>query len=209
MKLIDLTRKMLKGEELTESEKDFVENYKDESIPKSRLDAEIAKRKQAEQKVSDAEAKIEELTSQIEELNEKDLTAGEKANKETQKKLADMQKNLDTLTKERDEAKAKADEMEFNKSVSDLATAHNFSDSKYLAFMVKQKGEDFDMSDADATKAFMEELKTSSPKLFKVPANPGAGSSPGGGGSSDEAFKAAQKDGDAMGMIANAPEVQE
>lgn len=172
-----LFEKLMAGEELTPDEKKYLKDHApdaDESrIPKTRLDQEITKRKNAEQQVTDLTSKIEELTGKVEELESKDLSEADKVKRDTAKEIEKLQKQVKDLTEERDgKAKALAD-TEFKTKVSGIAAKYNFVDSDYLQFRIKS-GE-IDLDDEKAVSAFVKELEKNSPNLFKSSAKPGSG----------------------------------
>lgn len=96
MSIAEILAKVAKGETLTDAEKQFAAGYKpaagDEEtgetggrIPKARLDAEIAKRKEADSKVAELNSKLDELNSKLEELESAGMSEAEKAKKEAEK----------------------------------------------------------------------------------------------------------------------------
>ena len=185
MKIEEVLAKVAKGETLTEEEKRFVADYKpaagdgggDESgaarIPKARLDAEIAKRKEADAKVAELTSKLEELTSKVEELETAGMSEAEKAKKEAEKASAKQAAELARITKERDEAVKKAAEMEFAGKVQQLASKHGFADPDYLAFKIRSG--DVKLDDEGAVATFMRGLEKAAPGMFRSTAKPGAG----------------------------------
>lgn len=189
MKIEEILAKVAKGETLTDAEKQFVADYKPGAadtgpeenaarIPKARLDAEIAKRKEAEDKNAELAAKLEDLTSKVEELETAGMNEAEKAKKEAEKASAKQAAQLAQLTKERDEAVKKAAEMEFNGKVQALAARHNFTDPDYLAFKLRAGAVKLDDDGAVAT--FMKGLEKAAPGMFKSTAKPGAGTTANG-----------------------------
>lgn len=190
MKIEEILAKVAKGETLTESEKQFAAEYKpgagdagggdDNSarIPKARLDAEIAKRKEAEAKNAELATKVDDLTSKVEELETAGMSEAEKAKKEAEKTSAKQAAELARLTKERDEAVKKAAEMEFAGKVQALAAKHNFTDPDYLAF--KLRAGEVKLDDEGAVTTFMKGLEKSAPGMFRSTAKPGAGTTANG-----------------------------
>lgn len=180
MSIQEILKKAAKGEALTDEEKEFVKGYdpdKDESrIPKTRLDAEIAKRKEAEKKVDDLTTKLEEITVKVEELESKGMTETDKVKKETEKELAKLQKQVTSLTKERDDAQAQIKARDFSAEVGKLAAGWKFDDTDYLEHLISKKA--LDLKDENAVAAFKKELETSSPSHFGSDAKPGSGASP-------------------------------
>lgn len=184
MKIEEILAKVAKGETLTEAEKQFAADYNpagsDEGarIPKARLDAEIAKRKEAEAKNAELSTKVDDLTSKVEELETAGMTEAEKAKKDAEKASAKQAAELARLTKERDEAVKKASEMEFSSKVQALAAKHNFTDSDYLAY--KLRTGDVKLDDEGAVTTFMRGLEKSAPGMFRSTAKSGAGTTANG-----------------------------
>lgn len=211
MELKDILKKITEGKELSADEKAFIAKYEEPSqtdrIPKERLDREIAKRKEAETKLAEQNANIAELNSRIEEIEAKGLPEKDKLAKESAK----LAKQLADLAAERDTFKAELDSTRFGNSVAKFAGEHSFTDQEYLGYMLKTKKIATD--DTEAVKAFMGELKKTSPKLFKAEGSPGGdtprtptGGSPNPGANAK--FEEAKKSGDMAAMLANAPEIK-
>lgn len=207
MNLVDILKKAAAGEELTQEEKDFAAAYKPDGIPKSRLDAEIAKRKEYEDKAKDLETKLEELSGQVEDLQGKGLTEVEKVKKEMEKELNKLKQQNQTLISEKELTAGELATIKRKASISDLAAKFNFTDPEFLDF--KASSAKIDLADEAKVKEFMDGLKTASPKMFKVDANSGGGSNPGNGGDKGANYQAAKEKGSIAGMIAAAPEVKQ
>ena len=193
MKLEELLAKIAKGEKLTDEEKEFIKNYKEPEpdpnrIPKSRLDEEIAKRKEAESRGDELQAKLSELEAKVEELNTKGLSEAEKAKRESAKTLKTLQEQVAALTKERDESKAKADAMEYRGKVTELAKSRRFTDIDYLEY--KLQSAKVNLDDQTAVAGFFGELEKSAPHLFESTAKAGSGSSDNKGSSGASAYQA-------------------
>jgi len=206
MKLTDILKKVTAGETLTQEEKDFLDGYKPEEIPKSRLDQEIAKRKEAETAKQGLETELETIKSKVEELENKGLTEVDKVKKENEKELAKLKQQNATLLSEKELAAGELNSMKRKASISELAAKHNFTDPEFLDF--KASSSKLDLADEAKVKEFMDGLKTASPKMFKVDANPGGGSKPGAGGDLNANYTAAKEKGDKVAMIAAAPEIK-
>ena len=104
MELKEVIAKIVAGEQLTDDEKKYLADWKDDGrIPKARLDQEIQKRKDAEGKQSELSAKVDALTEQLEELKSAGMTDAEKAKSEFSKQLGKLQKELEAASKQRDE----------------------------------------------------------------------------------------------------------
>jgi len=94
--------------------------------------------------------------------------------------------------------------MKFKQGVAGLAGKYNFTDQQYLEYLTARNGVALD--DPDRVEEFMNGLKETSPKLFKLELRPGGGSNPGSGAGA-AGFLSAKADGDVTKMLQNAPEV--
>lgn len=196
MKIKELIAKVLSGEEMTDDELNFLRDYTEPEngnrIPKARLDQEIARKKELESKVN-------ELSSQLEELQNSDLSETEK----NRKVIENLSRRIESLSQERDRIESEKKDIQFRNQVTNTAVSHNFDDSGYLEYLLKR--ENLDIGDSDAVNEFMDSLKSSSPKLFKIDVNQGgAGSS--FGGTADE-YSEARNSKNIDRMIALAPAV--
>ena len=206
MNLTDVLKKVAQDVELSTEEKEFLNNYRPEEIPKSRLDAEIAKRKDAENRSRELSEAVEELKNKVESFESRDLSETEKLKKDFDKELNRLRDSLQTLSTERDSARQELDSMKFKQSVTELAGKYNFTDQPYLEYLTAKNG--VALEDPDKVKQFMDELRETSPKLFKLELRPGGGSNPGpGSGTGDAGFLSAKAEGDVTKMLQNAPEV--
>ena len=204
MNLVEVLKKAAQGIELSAEEKEFLSGYRPEGIPKSRLDAEIAKRKEAESRGQELSVMLEELKVKVESLETRDLSETEKLKKDFDKELNRLRGNLQTLSTERDSARQELNSVKFRQNISELSSKYNFSDARYLEYLASKDG--IALEDPDKVKEFMELLKETSPKLFKLELRPGAGSNPGAGSGAAD-FLSAQTEGDVAKMLQNAPEV--
>jgi len=204
MNLADVLKKVAQDVELSAEEKEFLNSYRQEGIPKSRLDAEIAKRKDAENRSQELASAMEELKSKVESLESRDLSETERLKKDFDKELNRMRGSLQTLSTERDSARQELDSMKFKQNVTKLAGKYKFTDSQYLEYLTAKSG--VALEDPDKVKQFMDELRETSPKLFKLELRPGGGSNP-GSGAGDSGFLSAKAEGDVTKMLQNAPEV--
>jgi len=180
MDIKDILKKIAAGETLTDEEKEFASKFDPEStdrIPKTRLDAEIAKKKDAEKKAEDLQKQVDELNEKIENLEANGLSEADKAKKEADKQLAKLQKQVETLTTERDEARRQLSARDFTAEVGKLASAHKFDNPEYLEYLITKKN--IDLKDENAVSAFFKELETAAPSHFQSNAHPGSGSGPG------------------------------
>lgn len=189
MNISDILAKIAKGEKLAEAEIKFAGEYKvpegegGESgrIPKERLDQEIAKRKAAEEQVTQLNQQIADLSAKVDDLQTSGMSEAEKAKAESAKQIKNLQIQVDKLTKERDDAAKKAADMEFNGGVRDLAAKYNFVDADYLGYKLQTAG--IKLDDATGVATFMKGLEKDSPGMFRSSAKPGAGTQPDAGGS--------------------------
>ncbi|MFA6102385.1 MAG: hypothetical protein WCV67_10980 [Victivallaceae bacterium] len=204
MNLADVLKKVAQEAELSTEEKEFLNSYRPEGIPKSRLDAEIAKRKDAENRSLELSGAMEELKGKVESLESRDLSETERLKKDFDKELNRLRGSLQALSTERDSARQELDSMKFRQNVTELACKHNFTDPQYLEYLTARSG--VALEDPDKVKEFMDALKETSPKLFKLELRPGGGSNPGSGAGA-AGFLSAKAEGDVTGMLQNAPEV--
>ena len=206
MNLSDILKKAAAGEALTQEEKDFAAAYKPDGIPKSRLDAEIAKRKEYEDKATALETKLEELSGQVEDLQGKGLSEVEKVKKEMEKELNKLKQQNQTLISEKELTTGELATIKRKASISDLSAKFNFTDPEFLDF--KASSSKLDLADEAKVKEFMDGLKTASPKMFKVDAASGGGSNPGGGDKGNVDYNKAKEQGNIAAMIAASPEIK-
>lgn len=176
MNLMELLKRVAKGESLTDDEKAYLASYKedDSRIPKSRLDEELAKKKELQKSLDALTAKQSELESQIDELKTTGLTAEEKAKKEVEKELNNLKKQVSELVGDRDRAVNELQDAKFKSSVAEVAGKFNFSDHEYLGFLVKSGN--VDLADENKVAEFVKTLETSKPSLFKSQVKSGGGS---------------------------------
>lgn len=204
MKLKEILAKVLKGESLTDEEKKFIEAYEEQPggnpgepgqqrIPKARLDEEIQKRREAEEKLDAQTAKLQELADKVEQLESSKMSAEEKAQRDAKRELDKRDAQIATLTKERDEARQGAENLRFQGQVSDLARKHRFHDTDYLAWLLKKS--EVKMDDEKALDAFLADLRKSSPEHFESSVRGGSGiqRDPSGGASGDNAEESIRK----------------
>ena len=135
MNLTEVLKKVVQDVELSTEEKEFLDNYRPDGIPKSRLDAEIAKRKEAESRNQELSGAMEELKGKVESLESRDLSETEKLKKDFEKELIRLRGSIQTLSTERDSARQELDSVKFKQSVSELAGKYNFTDQPYLEYL--------------------------------------------------------------------------
>jgi len=197
MSLTEIISKMLNGGMLSDAEKEFLSGYREpdmkDRIPKSRLDQELARRRELEDKMTALQQKIDELEN-------RDLSEQEKATRQ----LDVLKKQLEQTQQERDNAVGARSELEFRGRISELAGKHNFADADYLGFLARK--DNVDLNDVAAVDGFVGRIREACPKFFRVETAGGAGSAlrrDAGAGS----YTAAAAAGDIEAMIAAAPRI--
>jgi len=199
MKITEIIARLTAGVELTPEEKNFLENYQEpdqrDRIPKSRLDQEIARKKELEQR-------LEEITHKLDEYENQGLSESEKH----LKTIETLKQQLDVLTRERDEAINARHELELRRQIATAADEFDFDDHDYLEFLLRR--DQVDLTEPANIGKYLESLRKVSPKHFRVDAVPGGGAaaSPVASGAMD--FESARSTGDIDRMIACAPAVQ-
>jgi hypothetical protein len=148
MKIKVLLAKVLKGEELSDAEKKFLQEYNE---PKH----DDSKEKELAQQLAEAQQKIDDAE------NDK-LSEVEKLQKENEK-----------LKKENDDVKAAKTAQDFDLAVSKLASKHKFTDPEYLKYLVGKDKVDLEKDG----ESFMDNLKKDKPKYFTAEVNKGGGGS--------------------------------
>lgn len=202
MEISEILKKVLAGRELSGEERKKLGEFRPQGIPKSRLDAEIVKRKELEKQNLNLNSSLQELNSRIEELENRGLSEQEKLEKNYNSQINSLREQVSSLTAERNSSQEKLDQYNFQRKVNKLAGKKQFNDSDYLGFLLKQANVQLDAP--EQVESFMEDLRKSSPKLFHVDLNPGGGSNP---GSSNSDYSVAMESGDITAMLANAPSV--
>lgn len=191
MKIKDILAKIAKGEELTDEEKKFLSEYDpekdDNRIPKSRLDAEIKKLKDEQDKTSKLETEIADLKSKLEEMETNGMTEAEKAKAQAEKDMKKLKSDLEKAKAECDTAKANLAKMERTAKIQAISSKHNFSNADYLDFLANSKK--LDIENEAAVTEFMTNLGKESPELFKSTVKSGGGTGGGGGGDDVGAYQ--------------------
>ena len=189
MELKEVIAKIVAGEQLTDDEKKYLADWKDDGrIPKARLDQEIQKRKDAEGKQSELSAKVDALTEQLEEMKSAGMTDAEKAKNEFSKQLGKLQKELEAASKQRDENAKELETLKFKAAVGEIAKKYNFSDADYLGYRLRSA--DISLDDESGVGGFIKTLEQSSPQLFASSAKSGGGTASGHQASTIDAAKA-------------------
>ncbi|MDD3118128.1 MAG: hypothetical protein PHQ27_03035 [Victivallales bacterium] len=197
MKIADILGKVVSGTALTPEENEFLANYREpelkDRIPKSRLDQELSRKKELEQR-------LEEMARRVDEYENRDLSESEK----NRKIIDNLNRKIETLSRERDEIQVAKTELETRSRIAAIAGEFNFDDRDYLEFLIKRDRQD--VNDPEAMKSYLDGLQQSCPRHFRIDAAPGSGGSNNlNPGQSD--FSAARADGDIDRMIASAPAV--
>ena len=202
MDVMEILKKVADEQTLSSEERKSLSEFRPQGIPKSRLDAEIAKRKDVEQQNNELNKTLGKLSSRVDELETRDLSEQEKLEKNYSVELKQLRENVSSLTTERNSSKQEWEQIRFQQKVGKLAKEKQFNDSQYLGFMLKKANVSLESS--DQVEEFMTELRDSSPKLFHLELRSGSGSSPGG---HEMEFSSAKQSGDINAMLANAPEI--
>lgn len=221
MKLREILDKAAKGEKLTEEETKFLAEYKEPEegrIPKERLDREIAKRNEAEQKLKDAQEKLDAAEAaakaKLEDAANKNLSEAEKQQKEFQARFDALTKQIKEVSDKHEQAAKELTEARFKASVADLARKAEFLDVDYLGFVAQQRK--IDLAKQEAVDGLVADLKKTKPHLFGAKLQGGSGSAAGGTGTPPvrtddhkKKFDEAKKAGNVLGMLEAAPPVVE
>ncbi|MBU8902654.1 MAG: hypothetical protein KOO69_07935 [Victivallales bacterium] len=202
MDVTEILGKVVDGQTLSNEERKSLSEFRPQGIPKSRLDAEIAKRKDLEQQKNELNETLGKVSSRLDELENRDLSEHEKLEKTHSFELKQLRENVSSLTTERNLSKQELEQIKFQQKVGKLAKEKQFNDPGYLGFLLKQGNVSLETS--DQVEEFMTELRDSSPKLFHLELRSGSGSSPGG---HEMEFSSAKQSGDITAMLANAPEI--
>jgi len=202
MDVTEILKKVVAGQTLSSEEHKSLSEFRPQGIPKSRLDAEIAKRKDLEHQNNELNEMHSKLSTRVDELESRDLSEHEKLEKTHGFELKQLRENISSLTTERNSSKDELEQIRFHQKVGKLAKEKQFNDPEYLGFLLKQGNVSLETS--DQVDGFMTELRESSPKLFHLELRSGGGSSPGG---HEMEFSSAQQSGDISAMLANAPEI--
>ena len=202
MDVTEILRKAVAGQTLSSEERSALGEFRPQGIPKSHLDAEIAKRKEIEQKNGELNQTLGKLSSRLDELENRDLSDYDKLEKNYSAEVKQLREHISSLTAERNSSKQELEQIKFRQQIGKLAREKQFNDSEYLGFLLKKANVPLDAP--DQVEEFITELRTSSPKLFHMELRSGSGSNPGG---HEMEFSTAKQNGDITAMLANAPEV--
>lgn len=186
-KLLEILAKINRGEELNETEKKYLVDFKE-----------------PEDKTVELQAKIDELIAE----KEAEANKGKPEIDQLKAEIIKKDQKIGTLEKERDTAKTEKAELERDNSIRAIAAENKFRNFDFLKFNLN--GAKIDLSNKDAVKAHMDQLKKDSPEFFIAEVNNGGGGSGGnnGAGSDNAKFEEAKKSGDIGAMLASAPEVK-
>ena len=198
MKITEIVGKIVSGAEITPEEKEFLANYQEpelkDRIPKSRLDQELARKKELEQR-------LEEMARRIDDYENRDLSESEKG----RKTIDSLNQRIEALSRERDEIRTAKTELETRTRITDLAGEFHFDDRDYLEFLIKRDRQD--VSDPEGMKNYLAGLQQSCPKHFRVNVGPGSGGRSESGHPAEPEYATAKAGGDIERMIATAPAV--
>lgn len=126
----------------------------------------------------------------------------ESKNTELNAGLEGLRQQLATAENEKSAAATQLAELRFRGEIAQLAAQYNFTDPDYLEFKFRRAN--LEVSDRDRATSFMEELKQSNPKLFKVALPSGTG----GTGAVLSARPAGRPAGALEALIAVAPAIR-
>jgi hypothetical protein len=202
MDVTEILKKVIDEQALSGEERKLLSEFRPQGIPKGRLDAEIAKRKDLEQKNNELNKTLGEVSFRVDELENRDLSESEKLEKNYSVELKRMRDNIASLTTEKNSSKDELEQIRFQQQVNKLASEKKFGDSGYLGFLLKKAN--ISPNESGQVEEFMTELRDSSPKLFRLELRSGSGSNPGG---HEMEFSSAKQSGNIDAMLANAPEV--
>lgn len=165
MKINDILKKIAKGEEITDEEKEFLGKYKEPADNSS----EIANLKN---QITALTSERDTLKAKADEEENKNLTETEKLGKQ----ITTLQEQVNALTAERDTLKQTAAENAFRHGIEELARKHKCNDVEYLLF--KAQGAKLDLTKETKVTEFMEGFKKDAPKFFDADVNNGGGGTP-------------------------------
>ncbi len=117
--------------------------------------------------------------------------------------LARLREELESSAVERDRARDELAAIKRRKRVGEIAGETGFLDPGYLDYLMQQRGAAVD--DPGACREVLDELRTTSPRLFRIDLNPGGGSIPAPSGGSE----ASGWDGDLAKLLRQAPEIND
>ena len=164
MKIKDILKKVLAGEELNALDKAELEKFDPDKDAAALVQA---------------QTELTELKKKQEEAETAKLTENEKLTKRAEKAEADLAKANKALAEAEaahSAAKAEFGKLQRSTRIARLAAESGCTDPDYLDFMATRGGIDLDKE--DAVKPFLEELKKKSPASFKADLKPGAGDPP-------------------------------
>ena len=191
MKLSEIIKKALKGEELNALEKAELERFDPDALT---------------QRAADAETQLKEAREKLDAAEQDKMTEAEKFKKRAEQaeaKLKTSEEARRAAEADRDDAKRQHAALVRSNRIAELAAKHKCEDAEYLDFLAEKRGVDND--DAKAGE-FIEALKKEAPKYFAADVKPGAGAPP------PQQPQEKPLPGDRIGSIIeslnNAPEIQ-
>ncbi|MDD5596932.1 MAG: hypothetical protein PHV82_03240 [Victivallaceae bacterium] len=202
MDVTEILKKVIEGQPLSPEDRQSLSEFRPQGIPKSRLDAEIAKRKSIEEQNTELNSTLGKLSSRLDELENRDLSEQERLQKNYNSEVRQLREHISSLTSQRDSSQQELEQIKFLQKVTKLAKEKQFNDPEYLGFLLKQAN--VSVETPEQVDEFMTGLMSSIPKLFSLDLRPGSGSNPGG---HEMKFSDAKQSGDVVAMLANAPEI--
>jgi len=184
MTIKEIHAKLLKGESLTDAEKEFLKVYDPD---KEKNDAAAAARRKAEEEAAAAKSETEKLKRQIEDAKKAEEDAKKSQMTEAQRReteFAAMKQQLADLAKAKTEAETKAAATQRSQAIRDAAKAAGISlapktVSERLFFqMLENTLSGVDIADQTALAAALESFKSENPGIIAAPGS-GSGVNPG------------------------------
>lgn len=192
MKLSEIIKKALKGEELNALEKAELERFDPDALT---------------QRAADAETQLKEAREKLDAAEQDKMTEAEKFKKRAEQaeaKLKTSEEARRAAEADRDEAKRQHAALVRSNRIAELAAKHKCEDAEYLDFLAEKRG--VDINDDAKAGEFIEALKKEAPKYFAADVKPGAGAPP------PQQPQEKPQPGDRIGSIIeslnNAPEIQ-
>ena len=155
MDLMEIIGKAAAGEALSEAERARLAGFRPGDAGSSEL-----------------EKRNRELEARIEELEKSALTEPEQLKRRYDAELARLRESLESAGAERDAAKQELARIGFRRRIESIAQEHGFTDADYLEYLCARNR--IDPESPEAAGAFLERLRESSPRFFKLDLAPGA-----------------------------------
>lgn len=177
MTIKEISAKILKGEQLTDAEKAFLQAYDPD---KDKNDAAAAARRRAEEERDAAKAEADKLKKQIDDAKQAEEAAKQSQMTESQKRDAEfkkMQDQIAQLTKERDDNASKAAATQRSQSIRDAAKAAGIAlapktVSEGLFYrMLETTLSGVDIANQTALTEALDKFKAENPGIITAPGN--------------------------------------